>query len=145
MHIPSYSRHHLYCGVQPLRGAASHRGQRRSSCHLPARDWGKGSSDPTFYLLSFPYVFLTKMHFSFSRTRVSHSAVVNTMFTAHFRATSLSLTTWRAWKSRKRLIRSAGYHKRMLHNFCCPQMVSRALGHCVVLLLAQSHRSISSP
>lgn len=40
---PPNSRHHLYCGVQPLRGAASHRGQRRSGCHLPARDRGKVS------------------------------------------------------------------------------------------------------
>lgn len=36
----SNSWYHLHRGVQPLRGAVSHRRQRRTRRHLPARHWG---------------------------------------------------------------------------------------------------------
>ena len=46
------------------------------------------------------------------------------MFTAHSRATSRSLTTWRVWRSRRRSTRSNGFLSRTPPTSCSPPMVS---------------------
>ncbi len=69
-----------------------------------------------------PHIF----HFtplSFHRARLSHSPRESIMSTAPFRAMSLSLTTLRVWRSRRRSIRSDGCLSRTLHTSSSPPMV----------------------
>lgn len=58
------------------------------------------------------------------RVRASPSGEGSTMFTAHSRATSQSLTTWKAWRSRRRSTRSNGFLSRTPPTFCSPPTVS---------------------
>lgn len=63
------------------------------------------------------------------RVRTSPTGEGSTMFTAPSRATSLSLTTWRAWRSRRRSTRYGGCLSRTPPTSCSPPMVSRLTTH----------------
>lgn len=63
--------------------------------------------------------------YSSHRVRASPSGEGSTMFTAHSRATSQSLTTWRAWRSRRRSTRSNGFLSRTPPTSCSPPTVSQ--------------------
>jgi len=58
------------------------------------------------------------------------------MFTAPSRATSLSLTTWKVLRLRRRSTRYDGYLRRMPHSSSCLQMVSKPLQFNWILFTA---------
>lgn len=58
------------------------------------------------------------------RVKASPSVEGSTMFTAHSRATSRSLITWRVWRLRRRSTRSNGFLSRTPPTSYSPQMVS---------------------
>lgn len=64
---------------------------------------------------------------SLLRARTSHSVEESTMFTAPSKATSLSLTTLKALKSRRRSTRFDGCPRRTQHSSFCPQMVCKTI------------------
>lgn len=61
------------------------------------------------------------------RARTSHNVEASTMFTAPSKVTSLSLTTLKALKSRRRLTRFDGCPRKTQHNSFCPQMVCKTI------------------
>lgn len=64
---------------------------------------------------------------SLCRARTSHSVAESIMFTAPSKVTSLSLTTLKALKSRRRSTRYGGCPRKTQHNSFCPQMVSKTI------------------
>lgn len=78
-------------------------------------------------LLLIELVLILKVCVSRFRARTSHSVVESTMFTAPSKVTSLSLTTLKALKSRRRLTRFDGCPRKTQHNSFCPQMVCKTI------------------
>lgn len=86
----------------------------------PLRFWNIGSN---VLLHCVNRSFFTFLH----RVRRNPIAEASTMFTAHSRVTSLSSTTWRVWRSRRRSTRSNGCLSRTQHTSCSPPTVSSSL------------------
>lgn len=71
---------------------------------------------------------------SLFRAKTSPSVEENIMFTAPSKVTSLSLTTLKALKSKRRSTRFDGCPRKTLHNSFCPLMVGKTINsyHSVV-------------
>lgn len=66
------------------------------------------------------------------RVRASPSVEGSITFTAHSRATSQSLTTWRVWRLRRRSTRSNGFLSRTQPTSCYPPTVSQIISFVCV-------------
>lgn len=129
LYFVNNSWHHIHCWIQPHWGAASHWGQGGSRCHFSAAARGM---HPTLCQIDFEpcdHAWFRAMALCFYplsllRIRIGHSLEGSTTCTAPSRAMSLSLTTWRALRLKRRLTKLDGCLRGMQHSFFCRPMVS---------------------